>query len=124
VSGERSLAAAQGRVAEQAACDYLLARGLTLHSRNYRCRGGELDLIMHEGKTVVFVEVRYRSSTRFGGAAASIDATKQQKLLHAAQTFLSEHRLSNIPCRFDVVTVSPQNGELDLQWIQNAITAD
>jgi putative endonuclease len=124
VPSERALAATQGRAAEQAACDHLLAQGLTLHSRNYRCRRGELDLVMREGATVVFVEVRYRSSSRFGGAAASIDASKQQKLLHAAHTFLAEQRLTNAPCRFDVVTVSPQNGGMALQWIKNAITAD
>jgi len=124
VRSERALAAIQGRAAEQAACDFLLNQGLTLHSRNYRCRGGELDLIMEEDSTLVFVEVRYRSSHRFGGAAASVDAYKQQKLLHAAQAFLGEYRLNNRPCRFDVITVSPQNGELELEWIQNAITAD
>lgn len=121
---ERSLAAQQGRTAEQAACDYLLAQGLSLHTRNYRCRGGELDLVMKKGETIIFVEVRYRSSNRFGGAAASIDLAKRHKLLHAAQTFLGEHRLSNAPCRFDVVTISPQNGQMSMQWIQNAITAD
>jgi len=124
VRSERAHAATQGRAAEQAACDYLLSRGLRLHSRNYRCRGGELDLIMEEGPTLVFVEVRYRSSSHFGGAAASVDAFKQQKLLRAAQTFLGEYRMNNRPCRFDVLTVSPQNGELELEWIQNAITAD
>jgi len=124
VRSERAHAALQGRVAEQAACDYLLNHGLTLHTRNYRCRVGELDLIMEEGTTLIFVEVRYRSSNRFGGAAASVDATKQQKLVRAAHAFLGEHRLNNRPCRFDVITVSPQNGELELEWIQNAITAD
>lgn len=123
VGDERPLPSQQGAAAEQAACDYLIAQGLKLEQRNYRCRGGELDLVMRQGDTLVFVEVRYRSNPRFGGAAASIDTAKQRKLLLAATTFLAEHRLSNHPCRFDVVTVTPHNGELDLQWIPNAIEA-
>lgn len=124
VPDERSRAAERGVQAEQAACDHLQARGLTLHSRNYRCRSGEIDLIMRDGEALVFVEVRYRSSSRFGGAAASVDATKQQKLIRTAQTFLSEQRLHHSPCRFDVVTVSPHAGELKVEWIPNAIEAD
>lgn len=122
--GDRALAASRGQAAEQAACDHLQSHGLTLHTRNYRCRGGELDLVMQERETVVFVEVRYRSSSRFGGAAASIDGEKQRKLIHAAQMFLGEHRLTNRPCRFDVVTVSPRDGRLELEWITNAIETD
>lgn len=123
MADERPAAARQGEAAEQAACDYLQHQGLTLQQRNYRCKGGELDLVMREGKTLVFVEVRYRSNPRFGGAAASIDHAKQRKLLHAATTFLTEQRLTNHPCRFDVVTVTPHNGGLELEWLQNAIEA-
>ncbi|HEY0720354.1 MAG TPA: YraN family protein [Gammaproteobacteria bacterium] len=117
------MAAARGAQAEQAACDHLSAQGLRLHARNYHCRSGEIDLIMRDGDTLVFVEVRYRSSTRFGGAAASIDMAKQQKLIRAAQTFLSEQRLTNTPCRFDVVTVHPHDGTMRVEWITNAIEA-
>ena len=121
---ERSLAAERGAQAEQAACDHLRARGLTLHSRNYRCRSGEIDLIMRDGETLVFVEVRYRSSNRFGGAAASVDTAKQQKLIRTAQTFLGEQRLHHMACRFDVVTVTPHEGAMQVEWIPNAIEAD
>jgi len=124
VPDERTRAAERGAQAEQAACDHLRAQGLKLHSRNYRCRSGEIDLIMRDGETLVFVEVRYRSSNRFGGAAASVDAAKQQKLIRAAQTFLGEQRLHHLPCRFDVVTVSPHDGGMRVDWIPNAIEAD
>ncbi|HEY0634394.1 MAG TPA: YraN family protein [Gammaproteobacteria bacterium] len=120
---ERAVAAARGALAEQAACDYLTTQGLKLQTRNYRCRSGEIDLIMRDGDTLVFVEVRYRSTMRFGGAAASIDITKQQKLIRAAQTFLGEQHLTNAPCRFDVVTVHPHDGTMRVEWIPNAIEA-
>jgi len=124
VPNERTQAAERGAQAEQSACDYLCRQGLKLHLRNYRCRSGEIDLIMRDGETLVFVEVRYRSSNRFGGAAASVDATKQQKLIRAAQTFLVEQRLNQTPCRFDVVTVTPHDGVMRVDWIPNAIEAD
>jgi len=106
------------------ACDHLCRQGLKLQLRNYRCRSGEIDLIMRDGETLVFVEVRYRSHDRFGGAAASVDATKQHKLIRAAQTFLVEQRLNHAPCRFDVVTVTPHDGVMRVDWIPNAIEAD
>ena len=124
MSDERPPTAVRGAQAEQAACDHLCAKGLKLQLRNYRCRSGEIDLIMRDGETLVFVEVRYRSNNRFGGAAASVDATKQRKLIRAAQTFLAEQRLNHTPCRFDVVTVSPHDGSMRVDWIPNAIEAD
>ena len=79
-----------GAQAEQAAAAYLVKRGLQLVEKNYRCRFGEIDLIMRAGVTLVFVEVRSRSSRAFGGAAASIDARKQRKLIAAAQHYLAQ----------------------------------
>ena len=73
----------RGDDAEQRAAAYLQLAGLKLVERNYRCRFGEIDLVLHEGSTVVFAEVRLRASARFGGAAASIDARKQAKLIAA-----------------------------------------
>ena len=78
--------------------------GLEIVARNYRTRFGEIDLIARDGETLVFVEVRLRSSDRFGGAAASVDGHKRARIISAAQHFLS--RLGrNPPCRFDVVTL-------------------
>lgn len=111
-----------GRKAEQHAERYLSQNGLQLLERNYRCRGGEIDLVMSEGQTLVFIEVRYRSHQSFGGAAASVDRHKQQRLLLAAQHYLQQQRSADRPCRFDVVAIDPgKDGTPSLQWIKNAI---
>jgi putative endonuclease len=97
----------------------LQQRGLKLVARNYRSRFGEIDLIMRDGETLVFVEVRLRGSKDFGGAAASIDARKQAKLISTAQLYLAT--LAHIPpCRFDAVLLdSPDN----VEWVKNAFGA-
>lgn len=109
---------ANGIKAEQQAAAYLLRQGLTLCERNFRCRMGEIDLIMYEGATLVFVEVRQRSSLKFGGAIASIDRRKQQKIILAAQLYLS--RLSSLPaCRFDALLIEGDT----IKWLRNAFGA-
>lgn len=114
-----------GRLAEQLAERYLKAKGLKLVARNYRCRGGEIDLIMDDGTSQVFVEVRYRKHLSFGGAAASVDRKKQQRLLLAAQHYLQRQGSTDKACRFDVIAISPdRNGQPALEWIQNAIGLD
>jgi putative endonuclease len=91
-----------------------------LHT-NYRCRFGEIDLILQDGETHVFAEVRLRSSAAFGGAAASIDARKQAKLLKTAQFYLAGFRQIP-PCRFDAILM--QSADLkQIEWIKNAFTA-
>jgi len=106
----------RGREAEQQAFDYLCRHGLIEVARNYRCRFGEIDLIMRDGKTLVFVEVRKRTSSAFGGALASIDARKQKKLLVSARHYIGS--TGNIPdCRFDAVLL---NGDNRIEWIRNA----
>ncbi len=115
----------QGDQAEQAAADYLEQHGLTLLERNYRCRSGEIDLIMRDNAYLVFIEVRYRQHTGYGGAAASVDRRKQQKLLLAAQYWLQQRQAGNRPCRFDVVAVMPgKGGSLTYDWIKNAFELD
>ena len=107
-----------GARGEQAALAYLLKRGLRLVERNYRCRFGEIDLILRDGETLVFVEVRMRSSTLFGGGAASIDGRKQQRLLRAARHYLGAAS-SLPPCRFDAVLLDgDRDGQID--WLVNA----
>jgi putative endonuclease len=111
-----------GKYAEQLAETYLNQRGLKLLQRNYLCRGGEIDLIMTDNGTLVFVEVRYRKHQMFGGAAASVDQRKQQRLLLAARHYLQQHQAGNRPCRFDVVAISPgADGQNAVEWISNAI---
>lgn len=109
---------ASGAEAEQLAAAYLQRQGLSLVARNYRCRFGEIDLIMREGASLVFVEVRLRSRSDFGGAAASIGAAKQGKLVRTAQHYLST--LRNIPpCRFDALLLHSSGGH-DIEWVKNA----
>ena len=109
---------ALGKAAEDAAAAYLARQGLQLVARNWRCKGGEIDLIMQDGRSLVFVEVRARGSARFGGAAASITQAKQARIVHAAQLYLFALR-SPPPCRFDAVLFDGQV----LTWLRDAFQA-
>ena len=113
----------RGEWAERLALEYLRERGLSLRERNVRSRGGEIDLVMQEGETVVFVEVRYRHHARFGGALPSVDAAKRQRLLRAAAAYLQRHWRSPPPCRIDVLAVEGSPQEPAIDWIRNAIEA-
>ena len=111
-----------GDVAEDAALQYLQQRGLRLLERNYRTPGrggGEIDLIMRAPDgTTVFVEVRQRRSASHGGAAASVGAVKQRRIVFAARHYLMHWR-EPPPCRFDVVSVEPAG----IEWLQAAFEA-
>ncbi len=110
-------AQASGKLAETLVAAYLQARGLRLLERNYRCRLGEIDLILADGPVLVFVEVRLRRNPGYGGAAASITAAKRQRILRAAR-----HYLSGKPeptCRFDVVLLDSLAQDR-IEWIKNA----
>ncbi|MEX0619180.1 MAG: YraN family protein [Pseudohongiellaceae bacterium] len=114
---------AQGRGYEKYAADYLQARGLRLITRNFQCRGGEIDLIMSDNQSLVFVEVRYRRSSRFGSPAESVDFRKQRKLRHCALNFMQQHGFARKrSCRFDVVAITPRTPGpgLDVNWIVDA----
>jgi len=112
----------RGKQAEDHACRYLQARGLQLLQRNYRSKRGEIDLILQDTDSLVFVEVRYRRQHGFGSAAESVDAHKQSKLVACARHFLQVHTgVANQPCRFDVVSVTGTLNTID--WIQNAFSA-
>lgn len=116
---------ARGDAVEDSALDYLQRQGLRLVARNARARGGELDLVMFEGEALVFVEVRYRAGSGFGGGAASVDHGKRRKLMRAAQAFLLRHpQHAQAPCRFDVIDASgdPQAPRID--WLRDAFRAD
>lgn len=106
-----------GAAAEELAARHLQSRGLKVIARNYRCRGGEIDLVCRDGATLVFVEVRLRKRQDFGGAAASITPAKQQRLIHAAGHYLAGKPLPD--CRFDAVLLDGQN----IEWIRNAFDA-
>ncbi len=114
-----------GVAAEDAALALLLARDLQLLARNVRYPFGEIDLVMREGAELVFVEVRFRSDARFGGAAVSVDVAKRRKLARAAQAWIGSHRqFAQAGCRFDVVAARPGGDGIACEWIRNAFTLD
>ncbi len=108
---------------EHLAAEWLQDRGLKLLASNYHCRRGEIDLIMEDGEYLCFVEVKYRASKAFGGAAQAITRSKQQKLLLAAEQYLSENsRHRNRPQRFDALLLQQAaDGKIEVDWIRNAI---
>ena len=107
----------RGRHAEDLAAAYLQQQGLELIERNYRCRFGEIDLIARDGKTLVFVEVRMRTRSDFGGAIASITARKRDKLLRTARHYLAGKTRAPA-CRFDALLVS--GPDRSVEWLKNA----
>lgn len=113
---------AQGQHYEVAAEKHLISCGLSPIERNFLIKGGELDLIMKDGETIVFVEVRYRKSQAYGHAAETVTASKMKKLIKTATLWLSKNGLSvySTDFRFDLVAIH-QQGE-QIEWIKNAIT--
>jgi putative endonuclease len=108
----------RGQQAEQAACHYLEQQGLRLITRNYRCRCGEIDLIMGDGDSLVFVEVRYRRHAGYGSSAETVDARKRARIVRCAQHYLQRHPAAQrCPARFDVIALDAGQG---LHWIPNA----
>jgi len=107
----------KGDKAEHQALDYLQRQGLVLLSNNFRCKTGELDLVMKDGSVLVVVEVRYRKSEQFGGALASITRQKQQRIVSATQHYVIINKLNHFAIRFDVVALS---GDNRITWIKNA----
>jgi putative endonuclease len=116
--GPRTDKQIQGRIGEDDALDYLLRQGLKLVERNFRCKGGEIDLILQQDDTLVFVEVRKRANDRHGGAAASVTTRKQARLITAAQIYLQRYKAPPA-CRFDVIAIDGTA----LSWLKNAIDA-
>lgn len=113
-----------GLAAEKLAATFLTNHGLKLLTQNYHCRFGEIDLIMQDAKTLVFIEVKLRSSSHFGGASASITPQKQQKLILAAQHYLQTQKIGDVSCRFDAILMHSKilkNTDLQqIEWIRNA----
>jgi putative endonuclease len=106
----------RGAAAEALALRFLRAHGLRIVARNYRCRGGEIDLIARDGQTLVFVEVRLRSNRAFGGAAESITATKRRRLRLAAGRYLAG-LAREPPCRFDAILLDALALER-IEWLR------
>lgn len=106
----------RGKNAEEQAHRFLIGKGLKPVCRNFRCKQGELDLIMTDGGTLVIVEVRFRKSDKFGSASESVTPVKQSRIIAATQYYLSTVKM-DCPIRFDVVALS---GSGTIEWIRNA----
>ena len=119
--GPRQLTTKQrGDAVELRARRWLEKQGLKFIAANVHERSGEIDLIMHDATVTVFVEVRYRSSAAYGGAAASVTRSKQHKLLQTARLWLARHNGSfdTVDCRFDVLAFTGN----EIEWLQNAFS--
>jgi putative endonuclease len=114
---------ADGDAAEDLALAHLEAQGLVLIERNWRCKAGELDLVMRAGGTLVVVEVRSRADAEHGRPEESIDARKRRKIARATQWFVQDHPALDLPVRFDVIAVlnGPDGPVLD--WMPHAFDA-
>jgi putative endonuclease len=109
-----------GLEAEKLAATFLANHGLKLVTQNYHCKYGEIDLIMRDAKTLVFIEVRLRSNSQFGSAGASITPQKQQKLILTAQHYLQQH--GDCQCRFDAILMNKADAS-HIEWVRNAFDA-
>jgi putative endonuclease len=109
-----------GKRGEVAAERYLKEKGYVVVERNYRCASGEVDLIVLDGRVIVFVEVKTRSGDRFGTPAEAVERRKQRKMIRAAQYFLAHNRLGERDARFDVVGISWPGREPRIEHIENA----
>lgn len=111
-----------GFAAEKNACRYLESQGLTFITNNFRCDFGEIDLIMQDHETLVFIEVRFRKHKDFGHGIETLSASKKQRLIKTAFVYLQQHHLiDKVPCRFDVLGADDQQQYI---WIRNAFDVE
>lgn len=127
----RTPAQTSGARAELLAAEFLASRGLRIVARNFRVKGGELDLVAEDGRSLVFIEVRLRSSPRFGGAGESITAAKRRRVILAARCFLAGRKnYADRACRFDCVLLNGLTGASgaeapdSIEWIRDAFPAE
>jgi putative endonuclease len=115
----------KGLAYEKTAMLYLQRQGLEILDNNFRSKLGEIDLIMKDKNTIVFIEVRFRAINNYGDGAETITKSKQLKIIKTAKSFLSQKKLWNNPCRFDVVSINkhPNNTKVDINWIPAAFSA-
>lgn len=111
-----------GQITEEIAAQYLNKQGLTLLAKNVHSRQGEIDLVMKEHDTLVFVEVKYRKNNAFGGAISAVSYKKQQKIKQCATFYLQQSGLNeyNTPCRFDVIAMQGNITQAQITWLKNA----
>ena len=113
----------KGHRGEDLAVDFLFVKGYRILTRNWRIKAGEIDIIAQDGDTLVFCEVKSRSSTRFGTGAEAVDVRKQRKIAQVATLYLQRYRLSNQHCRFDVIEIlQPEQDQPQIQHFINAFS--
>ena len=112
----------RGKDFEQVAKKHLLTQGLRPICDNFHCRFGEIDLIMADNDALVFVEVKYRAGTGYGGAVASVSPAKRRRIINSARCYLHQRQLNahHQHCRFDVVAISGPVGSPRIEWLKNA----
>ena len=112
-----------GKTGEDLACRELELRGYAIVARRYRRRGGELDIIARDGATLVFIEVKTRDGRAFGDAAEAVTPFKRRRIAQLALDYMTRHRLSDCPCRFDVVSIHFDSGKPVLEVFRGAFDA-
>ena len=112
-----------GKMGENLACRELEHRGYAILARRYRTNRGELDIVARDGPTIVFVEVKARDGREFGDGVESVTAFKRRRIIHAAQDYLVRHRLTECPCRFDVVSIQLTAKDPAFELFQHAFDA-
>ena len=109
-----------GRMGEEEACKWLLQKGYRIQDRNYCIRGGEIDIIAWDGDVLVFVEVKTRTSNRYGTGFDAVTSKKQKRLCHAARQYIMDHKIADVWMRFDVIEVRPEEETFRIHHIKNA----
>lgn len=112
-----------GKIGEDLACEELARRGYEILARRYRRRGGEIDIVARDGRTLVFVEVKSRDGRAFGAAAEAVTLRKQRTIAALALDYMARHHVHECPCRFDVVSVLLENGSTKIEVFTNAFSA-
>lgn len=115
-------ARARGALIEQCAASWLQQKGLVLIDRNHFVKGGELDLVMQDGDTLVFIEVKHRENWHYGHPLETVTPAKKRRIVRAASIFLARHALS-CPCRFDILAASGTPPEISFEWVKAAFDA-
>lgn len=112
----------RGAAIEQIAAQWLHQKGLSLITQNHHVKGGELDLVMQDGDILVFIEVKHRTTTRYGHPLETVTYQKQQRLVRAARLYIARHGLSS-PSRFDILAITGKPPNLEFEWVKAAFDA-
>lgn len=113
-----------GKEGEAIAAEFLIKRGYKIVEQNFRCSLGEIDIIAYEGETLVFVEVKARSSSQFGGPEGAVHSRKQEKINRVALAYLQKKKMMNALCRFDVVGIVTTGSDAAITLFQNAFEGE